>query len=198
MEVIYPFFISFIIIFLAELGDKTQLLILSFTSKSKIHNILLGIAIGSFLSHGIAITFGSSLGALRNELVLSTLKSITYITFLIIGLVGFIPRKNLNSDQEKSILKRISNSPLNYIFIIALCIMIGEIGDKTFLASIGLGVEYSNYKISLILGAILGMVISNSIAIVFGKIIESHFSENFIKVLSNLIFIMFGLLGLIL
>ena len=61
MEFFYPFFISFCIIFFSELGDKTQLLVLSFSAKSKVINILLGVAIGTLFSHGIAIIFGSKL-----------------------------------------------------------------------------------------------------------------------------------------
>lgn len=49
MEFIYPFFISFAIVFISELGDKTQLLVLSFSGKDKTFKILLGVAIGSFL-----------------------------------------------------------------------------------------------------------------------------------------------------
>lgn len=197
MEALYPFFISFIIIFLAELGDKTQLLVLSFTSKSKIRNILFGIAIGSFLSHGIAIIFGSKLGLFKNELLLHTFKLLTYITFLGIGIFGFIPKKNCTLEHESTVLKKISNSSLNYVFIVALCIMIGELGDKTLLASLGLGVEYPYYKLSLILGCMLGMIVSNFIAILFGKILEKYFSDKFTLFLSNIIFIIFGLIGIL-
>ena len=197
MNTIYPFLISFFLIFLAELGDKTQLLILSVSSKSKVHNIILGIAIGSLLSHGIAITFGSSLIGLTNHTILKAIKLFTYITFLVIGITGFIPKKETTNKHQNNLLQKLSNSSLNYVIIVALCIIIGEIGDKTFLASIGLGVEYPNYKFSLITGAVLGMIISNSTAIIFGKFLEKHFSERFIEILSNIIFILFGLIGIL-
>ena len=197
MHALYPFFIAFLIIFLAELGDKTQLLVLSFASKSKVRNILIGIAIGSLMSHGIAIVFGSSLGLLQNKAILFILKFLTYITFLIIGIIGFLPKKESSLEHENVFLKHIKYKSLNYIFIIAISIMIGEIGDKTFLASIGLGVEYPYYKLSLIAGAILGMIMSNSVAILFGKFLENYFSKNFTKYLSNIIFILFGLIGIL-
>lgn len=197
MNAFYPFFISFIIIFLAELGDKTQLLILSFASKSKIRNILLGIAIGTFFSHGIAIILGSKMGLIENDLLIFTLKFITHITFLLLGIVGFIPKRNGIEEKNIGIIKKLSNITLNYIFMIALSIIVGEIGDKTFIASIGLGVEYPNYKISLIAGAVLGMIVSNSIAIILGKFIEKIIPEKYIQFLSNIIFIIFGIAGLI-
>ena len=48
MEYIYPFLISFMLVFFSELGDKTQLLVLSFSTKSKAKSILLGVAIRHF------------------------------------------------------------------------------------------------------------------------------------------------------
>jgi len=57
MEWIYPLIVAFSIVFVSELGDKTQILVLSFASKSKTWLILAGVALGSLLSHGTAIIF---------------------------------------------------------------------------------------------------------------------------------------------
>ena len=63
MELMYPFFVAFSMIFFAELGDKTQLLVLSFSTKNSMYKILLGVALGTFFSHGLAILFGSRLAS---------------------------------------------------------------------------------------------------------------------------------------
>ena len=197
MNYIYPFFISFILIFVSELGDKTQLLVLSFSTKDKAKNILLGVAIGTFFSHGLAILFGSKLGDFQNETFRFYSELFTYCSFLLFGFIGFLPKKEKNNNSKSSILEKITFSKLNYIFIIAISIIIGELGDKTFLASLGIGLQYPKYRISLVLGSICGMVASNSIALFFGKILGNKLNPKFIETLSNLLFIIFGLVGLI-
>lgn len=199
MEFIYPFFISFILIFLSELGDKTQLLVLSFSTKDRAKNILLGVAIGTFFSHGLAILFGSKIGSFENETFQFYLEIFTYVSFLLFGLIGFFPKreKHKNDNSKSSIIQKFSHIRLNYIVIIALNIIIGELGDKTFLASLGLGLQYPNYRIALIIGSILGMVTSNSIALFFGKILGNKLKPKFVEVLSNILFIIFGLFGFI-
>lgn len=195
MEYIYPIFISFLLVFISELGDKTQLLVLSFSSKTKTKNILIGVALGSLFSHGIAITFGSTLGILDNSRFQEIIKFITYISFILFGIFSFISINNTENENSNKFIDKIINLKLNYIFIIAFSIVIGELGDKTFLASIGLGIQYPIYKISLIIGAILGMVISDLIAIIFGKVLMSRISDKSIKILSGILFIIFGVLG---
>ena len=197
MNYIYPFFISFILIFVSELGDKTQLLVLSFSTKDKAKNILIGVAIGTFFSHGLAILFGSKLGDFQNETFRFYSELFTYCSFLFFGFIGFLPQKEKSINSKSSILEKITSSKLNYIFIIAISIIIGELGDKTFLASLGIGLQYPKYRISLILGSICGMVASNSIALFFGKILGNKLNPKFIETLSNLLFIIFGLVGLI-
>lgn len=197
MQHFYPLIISFLLIFLSELGDKTQILVLSFSSKAQTATILIGVAIGSFLSHGIAILFGSAIGSTSSLVLHQALEIITYLSFIIIGIFSLLPRKTKKEEPQNSALSKLSKYKLNYIFIIASSIAIGEIGDKTFLASIGLGIEYSYAKALLIIGAIAGMCASDLIAIAFGKFLSNQIPEKAVKRLSSILFLIFGILGLI-
>ena len=201
MNFLYTLLLSFAIIFFAELGDKTQIMVLSFSTKSKLRNILLGISLGTFLSHGFAIIFGSQLGSINNENVSYYLNIFTYISFILFGIWGFISIKIQSSDNKEDtktgLISKLCKLKMNYIFIIAFCIFIGELGDKTFLSSIGLGIQHPEFKLSLIIGSILGMISSNLLAIIFGKLISKRFHKNIIELVSNSLFIIFGLLGLI-
>ncbi len=201
MELIYPFLITFTLVFFSELGDKTQLLVLSFSAKNKTKNILLGVAIGTFFSHGFAILFGSKMAYFSSNSFQLYLKVFTYISFILLGLIGFLPKKTHHKDNtvshKSNFLQKFSCLKLNCVIMVAFCILVGELGDKTFLASLGLGLEYPNSKFPLILGSVCGMVSSNFIAIFCGKLLGNHFKQEFIEFLSNITFIIFGLLGFV-
>ena len=77
-----------------------------------------------------------------------------------------------------------------------LLLLFGELGDKTFLASLGLGIQYPSYKLFLVAGAILGMVLSDFIAIILGKYLSSKISDKTMNLVSGLIFLIFGVLGI--
>lgn len=197
MDSIYTFFITFTLIFFSELGDKTQLLVLSFATKNKIKNVLLGVAIGTFLSHGCAILFGSKISYFSNDTFQFYLKIFTYFTFLLFGILGFLPKKENMVSHKSILLNNFLHFHLNCIILVAISILVGELGDKTFLASLSLGFQYPNFKISLILGAIFGMVLSNFMVIFLGKLINNKLNPKLIEFISNIIFIIFGLFGFI-
>lgn len=196
MELIYPFLIAFSMVFVSELGDKTQLLVLSFSSKGQTFKILLGVALGSFFSHGLAILFGSSIHLFASNSFHTVIHWLTYLSFLLIGLISLLPPKDVDGKKDGLIYK-ISHLKLNYCLIIALCIIVGELGDKTFLASMGLGIQYPHCKIALIAGAICAMVACDFIAILFGKFLNKHISEKSMQKLSGILFLLFGMIGIV-
>ena len=195
MLLIYPFIIAFTLVFISELGDKTQLLALSFSSKLKISTILLGVALGSLFSHGLAILFGSFLGNIEDLKFQYFIKIITYFSFIIFGIIT-LKSSNKNTDSKSSNRNSFKNN-FQYILFIAFSIAVGEFGDKTFLASIGLGIQYPNYKIMLILGAIFAMVASDLIAILFGKFLSKKVSEKTMQTFSGILFLIFGVIGIL-
>lgn len=199
MDFICPIFISFIMIFLSELGDKTQLLVLSFSSSSKVRTILVGVALGTFFSHGIAILFGSTLGLLNNETIHHFLEIITYVSFIVMGFLTLLKSNNASapSKENSSLLNKLLKFKFGTSIIIAVCIAVGELGDKTFLASLGLGIQYPESKFFLIAGSILGMVCSNLIAISVGKLLSTRIPENTISKISGILFLIFGFIGFI-
>ena len=120
-------------------------------------------------------------------------------SFIIFGILGFFPEKNsLNSSNKSkvSFFNKLSHLSFGTIVIVAISIVIGELGDKTFLASLGLGLEYPSYKFSLICGSIFGMCTSNLLAIFCGKFLSKHLKPSFVSILSNIIFLVFGLFGM--
>jgi len=194
VEWIYPLLIAFSLVFISELGDKTQLLVLSFSSKSKAWLILTGVALGSLMSHGSAIIFGSILGNINNASVQLVLKLVTYISFILFGIIAL---KSNNKEEKKNKKIKYAKQAIMIILVIAFSIFIGEFGDKTFLASIGLGIQYANLKIPLIIGAILGMIVSDAIAIFLGKILNQKLSSNIMQKFSGILFLIFGIIGIL-
>lgn len=196
MIFLYTLSIAFLLVFFSELGDKTQLIVLSFSTKLKATTILLGVALGSLFSHGLAILFGSFLGNLNNDSIHHVLEFISYSSFIILGILSFLPTKEDNSNSD-GFISKISNFKINYIFVIAIAIAFGEIGDKTFLASLGLGINYPDDRLWLVIGAVLGMIASDLVAVILGKFLSKKIPEKAISRFSGILFILFGIIGFI-
>ena len=146
----------------------------------------------------MAILFGSRLALLQNVSLLNIIRNFTYFSFIIIGFLSLIPKKeriDSNENAKNNLMNKIINLKINYTFIVALSIIVGEIGDKTFLASLGFGIQYPSYKMMLVIGAILGMVLSDSIAIISGKFLSKYISEEKMQKLSGILFLIFGFIG---
>src|SRR4051812_31461304 len=56
------FLLSFGIIFVAELGDKSQLMALAFAARYRAVPILIGISLATALVHGFSVTLGAVVG----------------------------------------------------------------------------------------------------------------------------------------
>ena len=70
-------------------------------------------------------------------------------------------------------------------------VFLAELGDKTQLATFCLAAD-CDPKVSVFLGAMLALLLSTLIAVVFGATISKYLPEDTIKILAGLFFIVVG------
>jgi putative Ca2+/H+ antiporter (TMEM165/GDT1 family) len=175
-------------IFAAEMGDKTQILAMMFATKYKLSKVLIGIALGSLLNHGLAVLFGSLLGQLIPIYVLQMIAGMAFIGF---ALWTLMDSKDEDSDIEQS-----SKKEMGPIILVAMAFFIWELGDKTQLTAITLAVD-ATYPAIILLGTVSGMLVTSGIGIFVGRKIGDRLPEALIKVVSSAIFLTFGIIKLV-
>src|SRR5690625_3022346 len=89
-----------LLIFLAELGDKTQILAMAFALQYSVRQVLAGVALGSFLNHGLAVIIGAYLAHI---IPLASIRLGSAVLFLVFGLWTLRPEENEESDTTKSL-----------------------------------------------------------------------------------------------
>ncbi len=172
---------AFAMIFIAEMGDKTQILAMAFATKYKIRDILIGVAIGSLLNHGLAIILGS---LLTRVIPIDLLQVIAGTAFLVFAMLSLTVDED---DEEENTAKK-----MGPVFTVALAFFIGELGDKTQLTALTLSTG-ATYPALILAGTVLGMVATSAVGIFVGSRIGNKIPEFQLKLGAFAIFMFFGL-----
>lgn len=179
------FWLSLVMIFLAELGDKTQLVALTLATRYNAKVVLWGIFWATLAVHVASTAIGWLMGGL---LPTDWIKFIAGLAF--IGFGFWTLRGDSLEDEEKRSLR--VASPFWLVFV---TFFLAELGDKTMLSTVTLAA--TNSFIPVWIGSTMGMVISDGLAILIGKILGTRLPERIIKVGAAIIFFGFGVLSMI-
>ncbi|MCL4430669.1 MAG: TMEM165/GDT1 family protein [Chloroflexi bacterium] len=174
---------SLVFVVLAEMGDKTQLLAMSFATRFNPYKVLLAVFIATIANHALAVVAGQFLTTIVPMDIISLAASLSFIGF---GLW------TIRGDQLKDEAKKASR--YGAVATVAIAFFIAEFGDKTQLATISLAAEYQN-PISVLIGTTIGMLVADGIGIVVGVVLCKRIPQRKIKWFSALIFVLFGLMG---
>lgn len=175
---------AFVLVFTAEIGDKTQLMLMTLSAKYTVLQMLLGILLGVLINHGAAVAIGCCLSnVIQGEL----LQIFAGFIFIVFGILTII------SEDEDNERKNFKFGP---VITTALTFLIGEIGDKTQLTAMTLAME-SAYPTLILAGSVTGMLAIGVVGIIIGTSLTKRIPSNIIKIISGLIFIIFGLMRFI-
>ena len=176
-------FISFGVIFVAELGDKSQLMALAFAARYKALPILVGITLATALVHAFSVAAGAVLGVALPERAIQIVAGLAFFGFAAWTLRG----DELNDDEAG----KVDRSSRSAVFAASGAFFLAELGDKTMLATITLATTHG--VIGTWAGSTLGMVAADALAIGVGKLLGARLPERVIRIGAAISFVVFGL-----
>jgi len=185
--VLSALFLSFAVIFVAELGDKSQLMAMTFALRHRWWVVLGGITVATTAVHLISVAVGHYLGAALPTHLLGILAGVAFILFGLWTLRG-----DKLSDDEATRAQR-TTAPA--FFAVTSAFLLAELGDKTMLATITLAADHD--WVGVWIGSTIGMVAADALAILVGALAGKHLPERFIQLGAAALFLIFGVSMLI-
>jgi putative Ca2+/H+ antiporter (TMEM165/GDT1 family) len=215
---LYTFVVATILIALAELGDKTQLLALALATRYRASQVLIGIFIATLAVHLFSTLAGELIGNFIPRFWLSIGSGLLFVGFGIWTLRG-------EGDQDAEAAT--AGSKFGPIVTTAIAFFLAELGDKTqimtmtiaanpaavlqslgsagpaiggFLARMGVdptGLTPQQAFWGVWMGSTLGMMIADGLAIIVGVVMGKTLPEKLITRISGVIFIAFGVAAVI-
>ena len=177
---------AFGLVFLAEVGDKTQLLSMGFGARYPMRTVLIGLTLGFATAGAFAAIVGGLLGAALPAKPLAIAGGVLFLVFAAVTLRGaFRASAPVDPDSEEHVVH-----VRNVILSIALTIVIGELGDKTQLTTATLASQ-SN-PVAVWIGATGGEVLAASIGAFFGSRLGARLDPKVVKIASAVLFAVFG------
>jgi len=181
------FFLSLAVIFVAELGDKSQLMALAFATRYRPLPVLVGITIATALVHLVSVLVGAVLGAALPTHAINIVAAVSFVGFGLWTLRG----DELTDDDHA----RAARPAKNVVLAVGTVFFLAELGDKTMLATITLATREG--AVGTWLGSTVGMVAADAIAIVVGRALGARLPERAIRIGAAVLFFAFAVVLLV-
>jgi Ca2+/H+ antiporter, TMEM165/GDT1 family len=170
------------VVFLAELGDRSQLITMTYALRYRWWVVLTGVALAAFVAHGVSVTVGHFLGAALPARPLAFASAIAFLIFAV-----WAWREGGSGDQSVST----NAEPRFALFTVMSSFALAEMSDKTSLATVTLASNHDWRGVWI--GSTVGMVLADGLAIGVGMLLHKRLPQRLLHVLASLLFLIFGL-----
>lgn len=181
--------LSTAVIFVAELGDKSQLMAMTFASRYRARDVILGITAATAVVHLASVGIGFWIGDAFSEYQgwISIAAGLAFLAFAAWTLRG----DELTEDEAQ----KAKNASGRALLAVGLAFFLAELGDKTMLATITLAVD--NDWVGVWIGSTVGMVAADALAIIVGAVLGKKLPEKAIRYGAAAAFAVFAVILLV-
>ena len=151
----YAFLLALGVVFLAELGDKSQLLAMTLAARRPALQVLAGVSLAALLLQGLSAGLGA---ALASAVPMRTVTVVAALSFLLAAVLTL----RRSDDAGPVTPGRVGST----VLLSFAALFVAELGDKTMLASAALAARES--PLWTWLGGTAGFVAADALAIGVG------------------------------
>jgi len=169
-------------IFVAELGDKSQLMAMTFATRFRAWQVLVGITLATALVHLASVALGFGVGELLPTDWIGLVAGIAFFGFAAWTLRG----DHLTEDEQN----KAARTARSAVVAVSAAFFLAELGDKTMLATVTLATQHD--WLGTWIGSTVGMVLADALAIGVGLLLGRHLPERFVRYGAAVLFALFG------
>lgn len=178
------------LVFLAELGDKTQLVALGLGARHRLGPVLAGVALGYAATNLLSVVVGGLLGAALPTRALGLVGGVLFL-----GFAAWNLRPDPDDDGDDGGLEAAAGSTgWSLVPSVAMTMFVAELGDKTMLATATLAAQGN--PVLVWIGATIGITASGAVGVFVGRAAGARLPERATRLGSAALFAAFGI-GLI-
>jgi len=182
---------ALVVVFIAELGDKTQLVALGFGARHRLSHVVIGMALAYIAAGAVSVVAGVVVGAALPTRAVSLLGGVLFLGFAFWTLRGGdgdhpVP-DDAASQSEEPLIER---SSVAVVASVAVAMFVAEFGDKTMLATATLASRGN--AVAVFVGATIGIFLAGVLGAVVGRAVGQRLPERIIRIGASAVFAVFG------
>jgi putative Ca2+/H+ antiporter (TMEM165/GDT1 family) len=172
------------VIFVAELGDKSQLMAMTFALRYRFWTVLGGITVATAVVHLASVWIGRAVGNSLDTHAVNVVAGAAFLVFAAWTLRG----DELGAEDSR----KAERSTRSALIAVAAAFFLAEMGDKTMLATVTLASREG--WLGTWVGSTVGMVAADALAIWVGAFLGKQLPERAVRYGAAALFAMFGVL----
>jgi putative Ca2+/H+ antiporter (TMEM165/GDT1 family) len=181
---IQEFFSTVVLVAVAEMGDRTQILAIALAARyRKAGSVIAGILVATLLNHLLAAAAGRWLAALASP---DVVRWVTGVAFLAFAVWALVPDK-AGEDKDDKRWGPFLGTAILFFFV--------EMGDKTQLATAALAAQYGSVFL-VAAGSTLGLLCANVPVVYLGQMFADKLPLKALRYAAAALFLLFGILAL--